>query len=97
MLSADNSCVTTAWKFAASRQERTTCASAGLTAVKKVTSCMMDRASPVTISSRDRLMEVGKDDDPCAGLQRVLHLRLHLLADVRLRIVDDDHRAVRQV
>src|ERR1035437_6547010 len=40
---------------------------------------------------------LGEDDDACAGLDGALHLRVNLLADVGLGVVDDDHSAVGEV
>ena len=39
----------------------------------------------------------GKDDDARAGLEQGLDLDFDLLADVRLAVGDDDHRAIRQI
>ena len=49
------------------------------------------------ISSSRRRFYVGEDDDAGASLEQALDFHFDLLADVRLAIVDDDHRAVGQI
>ena len=49
------------------------------------------------VDSTEPASHFGKNDDARAGLEQALDLDFDLLADVRLAVVDDDHRAVGQI
>lgn len=47
--------------------------------------------------SGESLLQFGKDNDARTGLKQALDLNFDLLADGNLAVVNDNHRAVRQI